>query len=116
MGWGSGELASGKQVGYSVEATCEQKGCKEEIDRGLSYACGDMHGEDEVSCDGYFCGEHLLHCTHFATGDGVNLCAACAELNDKAAAERAVELGMSLDNYWEHVETQAKEAYEDETV
>lgn len=44
--------------GYGVPAFCEQPDCKEEIDRGVSYACG---GEpfSEHGCDRYFCGKHL---------------------------------------------------------
>lgn len=43
--------------GYGVPAYCEQPDCKEEIDRGVSYACG---GEpfSEWGCDRYFCGKH----------------------------------------------------------
>lgn len=43
--------------GYGVPSYCEQPECTEEIDRGMSYACGDepfsMWG-----CDRYFCEKH----------------------------------------------------------
>lgn len=58
MGWGSG-VVQGKEVGYLVEATCEHPDCDKKIDRGLSYACGGFAGEDEHSCAGFFCPEHL---------------------------------------------------------
>lgn len=48
--------------GYGVPAICEYPGCNEEIDRGMSYACG---GEpfSEHGCDRYFCEKHrVLHC------------------------------------------------------
>lgn len=49
--------------GYGVPAICEHPKCKEEIDRGVSYACG---GEpfSEYGCDRYFCGKHLNY-TYF---------------------------------------------------
>ena len=59
MGYGYG-VANGKEVGYSVEATCDHPGCNEKIDRGIAYACGGDHGEDEHSCDGYFCDDHVV--------------------------------------------------------
>ena len=57
MGWAYGVLPGGKEVGYSVSATCEEEGCEAQIDRGLSYACGTMHGNN---CGGYFCPDHLF--------------------------------------------------------
>lgn len=49
--------------GYGVPAICEQPECNEEIDRGVSFACG---GEpfSEHGCDRYFCGKHF-HYTYF---------------------------------------------------
>ena len=59
MGWGNCGLDSqGRAIGYAHSATCDHEGCDKEIDRGLSYACGDMHGETEYGCDKYFCSEH----------------------------------------------------------
>lgn len=47
----------GRWAGYGVPAYCDYPGCKEEIDRGMSYACG---GEpfSEIGCDRYFCSKH----------------------------------------------------------
>ena len=69
---------NGKQidVGYGVPATCERPGCKEEIDRGLAYLCGDQHGGDEYSCGGYFCGQHLYTAP---AGHHGNRCALCRD-------------------------------------
>lgn len=39
--------------GYSVECQCHKRGCKEQIDRGLSYLC--------YNCTQYFCGRHLTY-------------------------------------------------------
>lgn len=59
MGWGNcGTDSEGRPIGYVFPATCDHPGCDEHIHRGLSYACGDMHGEDEVSCERYFCSKH----------------------------------------------------------
>lgn len=50
MGWGNcGRDRRGRPIGYMFPATCDHPDCLEEIDRGLSFACGDMHGEDEYS-------------------------------------------------------------------
>lgn len=53
--------------GYGVPTVCEHPACNEEIDRGVSYACG---GEpfSEHGCDMYFCTEHLDYV--YFKGDG----------------------------------------------
>jgi hypothetical protein len=79
MGWGYG-IVQGKEVGYSVNATCEHEGCNEEIDRGLSYACGGMAGEDEYSCNGFFCEEHLINFVETDSGDSIMVCDNCAKI------------------------------------
>lgn len=61
MGWGDcGTDSKGRPIGYVFPATCDHPGCKEEIHRGLSYACEGMHGQNEGGCEGYFCGKHLF--------------------------------------------------------
>ena len=79
MGWGYGTLSSGKEAGYTVDAVCEHPGCDKSIHRGLAYACGGDHGEDEVSCDGYFCDGHLTGWARqpWGTGRDVRVCAKC---------------------------------------
>ncbi|RLB94386.1 MAG: hypothetical protein DRH26_01320 [Deltaproteobacteria bacterium] len=60
MGWADcGTDSKDRPIGYAFDATCDHKDCSNEIDRGLGYACGGMHGEGTYSCEGYFCGEHL---------------------------------------------------------
>ena len=59
MGWADcGTDTNDRHIGYAFEAICDYEGCNEKIDRGLSYVCGDMHGEDEVSCEKYYCENH----------------------------------------------------------
>lgn len=79
MGWGYGTV-QGKEVGYTVDTTCEHLGCTATINRGLSYACGNDHGEDEVSCAGYFCDNHLSGWARqpWAPWRDVCVCAECA--------------------------------------
>ena len=60
MGWAYGTNAEGREIGYGVEATCDEKGCKAAIDRGLAYVCGGMHDGGEHGCGGYFCEDHLF--------------------------------------------------------
>lgn len=60
MGWANcGTDSQGRPIGYAHEATCDHHGCNENIDRGLSYACGGMHGENGFDCEKYFCYKHL---------------------------------------------------------
>jgi hypothetical protein len=86
MGWANcGEDSNGRPIGYAHEATCDHPGCSTKIDRGLSYACGDMHGENEFDCDGYFCSEHLTTAelpegsVTVSGRDWITVCFACAE-------------------------------------
>lgn len=61
MSWANcGYDSTGRRIGYSVEATCDHPGCNAKIDRGLSYACGGFHGDDNVSCEKYFCSKHMV--------------------------------------------------------
>lgn len=51
-----------KPAGYMVLATCDQRGCDEEINRGLGYLCGSEPGDlwdDGPGCRRYFCEKHL---------------------------------------------------------
>lgn len=73
MGWGFGINHEGREVGYTVEATCDEESCLAKIDRGLAYACGDMHDGGEWGCGKYFCGNHLL------LGGPCQLCPSCFE-------------------------------------
>lgn len=59
MGWSDcGEDVDGRHIGYGHPAFCDEPECQAIIDRGLSYLCGEMHG-DGISCNRYFCGQHL---------------------------------------------------------
>lgn len=84
MGWGNcGEDSKGRSIGYLHEGTCDHPGCKKTIDRGLSYACGGMHGThtihgDDCCCEGYFCGNHLW-IEETLEGDCIAVCASCRE-------------------------------------
>lgn len=60
MGWAYGRNLRGREIGYSVEATCDLHGCNEKIDRGLAYVCGSMHDGGEHGCGRYFCSSHLF--------------------------------------------------------
>lgn len=77
------------EAGYSVEAVCEEDGCKEKIDRGLAYLCGKDPGGDEHGCGGgYFCGQHLY---------GDNQCKNCSEAADKANTWTNPDSGEEFD-------------------
>ncbi|MFD9072091.1 hypothetical protein [Streptomyces lasiicapitis] len=71
------------EAGYAVAATCEEDGCGNRIDRGLSYLCGKMPGGDEHGCGGYYCENHL---------SCANQCKRCSDAADKV-------------NTWVHPET-----------
>lgn len=59
MGWGHGYNEDGREIGYTVEAICDQDSCETKIDRGLSYVCGGMHDGGKHGCGQYFCWNHL---------------------------------------------------------
>ncbi|WZL14771.1 hypothetical protein [Vibrio phage vB_VpaM_XM1] len=79
MGWSNcGTDSKGRPIGYAFSAICDHDECNKEIDRGLSYACGGMHGETEVGCEKYFCSDHKDN----AVDDGdhiVHVCESCAK-------------------------------------
>lgn len=83
MGWSYGINIEGREVGYSVEATCDLDGCEEKIDRGLAYVCGGMHDGDEHGCGRYFCASHML----MGIGIPDQLCEACAEVYEREHPE-----------------------------
>ena len=80
MGWGNcGTDSQGRPIGYSFDGTCDHPGCNREIDRGLAHACGGMHGEQDYSCEGYFCHEHLTM-VETPEGDCISICPECESL------------------------------------
>lgn len=81
MGWGFGVNAEGREVGYSVVASCDLDGCGEQIDRGLYFVCGGMHDGGDHGCGRYFCEKHLVYTGCESVLDhspGAALCDACA--------------------------------------
>lgn len=77
MGWANcGEDSKGRPIGYAHSATCDIDGCEASIDRGLSYACGGMHGEDVYSCEGYACDQHLTT-VETPEGECLSICSSC---------------------------------------
>lgn len=88
MGYGSYKLASGKEAGYYVEATCEHPGCSAKIDRGMSFVCaGEPGDQGGWSCEGYFCNDHLYSVGCLPDSDAiielreyVSTCAQCTSL------------------------------------
>lgn len=78
MGWGDcGDDSKGRPIGYVFPAICDEVGCEKEIHRGLSYACGDMHGETEWGCEKYFCEEHRRNLIQDKDETLVPLCKEC---------------------------------------
>ena len=57
MGYAIYKLNKNRLAGYGVPAICDHPDCNKEIDRGVSYACGEPMSS-EVGCDRYFCSEH----------------------------------------------------------
>lgn len=101
MGWGNcGEDSEGRPIGYVFEATCDHPGCDKQIDRGLSYACGGMHGKYATDgnmevCEKYFCGDHM---TTVAVPNGtgrstaIQVCKGCAHEIEEIKAQAYQEL------------------------
>lgn len=62
MGWSLGFDERWKRdVGYAVPAICDQPGCGEVIDRGLSSVCGSEPFGGEHGCGLFFCAEHIAY-------------------------------------------------------
>lgn len=72
MGYQVYSIGNNRFGGYGVPAICEYPDCNEEIDRGISYACG---GEpfSEYGCDRYFCSKHRDY-HYFNTGFKERIC------------------------------------------
>jgi hypothetical protein len=86
MGWANcGTDRKGRPIGYAHEATCDHPGCAAKIHRGIAYACGDMHGDDTFSCEGYFCDKHRTAIRPAGEDRIIAVCLECA------AAWRAAE-------------------------
>lgn len=90
MGWADcGDDSKGRPIGYAHEATCDHPGCDTKIDRGLAYVCGDMHGEDEYSCEGYFCPQHRNGFIKTDQGRVISVCKSCEQVWREAQPEAA---------------------------
>jgi hypothetical protein len=94
MGWANcGHDSRGRPIGYAHEATCDFPGCRQEIHRGLAYACGGEHGDDEVSCERYFCDEHQQSWVRDGSEMLRRVCAECeaAWRKENPAAAKALD-------------------------
>lgn len=61
MGWSVGfDTNWNRDIGYGVPSVCDQPDCKLEIDRGLSYVCGNEPYGGDKGCGLYFCASHLF--------------------------------------------------------
>lgn len=59
MSWAFG-IENGKEVGYSVDDTCNLKECDKEIDRGIDHRCGGVSNlHDDFGCGNFFCARHV---------------------------------------------------------
>ena len=100
MGWANcGNDSEGRPIGYAHEAICDHPRCNTEIDRGLAYACGGMHGENGFDCAKYFCDEHL----YWVDADNKDilsgrLCASCKKLYENTIAAEQKELIDYIDD------------------
>lgn len=65
MGWSIGYDDNwDRDIGYGVPAICDHPDCDNQIDRGLSYVCGNEPKGGERGCGLYFCGKHLSGAAH----------------------------------------------------
>lgn len=82
MGWSIGfDSTWNRDIGYGVPATCDHPGCGEQIDRGLSYVCGEEPYGGERGCGLFFCDKHLLWSERLP-----RLCARCKDRRKPFAA------------------------------
>jgi hypothetical protein len=88
MGWGNcGHDKDGRPIGYLFKAKCDEPGCNEDIDRGLSFVCGGMHGGDTYGCGKYFCYTHLHFWSIKGCDEIVSLCSECLKINTEIYGE-----------------------------
>ena len=77
MGWSIGfDTNWNRDIGYGVPAICDSPKCSEEIDRGLSYVCGQEPFGGEKGCGLYFCSKHLYF-HEFRDGEVTSVCKRC---------------------------------------
>jgi len=83
MGWADcGDDSLGRPIGYAFQGLCDHPGCGVLLERSLSYICGrDMHGDDEFSCERYFCEKHVQYAK--IMGHDVWICAECWKIHEK---------------------------------
>lgn len=100
MGWGNCGLDSqGRPIGYAHADVCDHPDCKEKIHRGLSFACGDMHGKSDVSCEKYFCSTHKGNYV-WHDGEYKHVCDSCTnELIDSGHWMESDEDGAIVEAY-----------------
>lgn len=90
MGWSDcGTDDQGRPIGYAFEAECDHPECDAEIDRGLAYCCGGMHGNEPMynadgefinACGRYFCEKHRTWVTAYDSSGKLTafeVCEAC---------------------------------------
>lgn len=86
MGWGYGVVKTDRfgerEVGYTVEAPCDEPECMAQIDRGLDYRCGGQGLSESYGCGGFFCHEHL-----YATARRPQRCAQCCRYSCRQVVE-----------------------------
>jgi hypothetical protein len=60
VSWAAG-IDGGRLVGYGIPATCDRRGCKAVIDRGLGWRCGETRNLTETGygCGRFYCEDHL---------------------------------------------------------
>ena len=88
MGWSyCGKDREGRDIGYGIEALCDYRNCLTEIDRGLAFVCGSMHGGDGIGCGKYFCYDHLTFITSNLEQRTVQVCEECADICEKELPE-----------------------------
>ena len=74
MSWAIG-YENGRDIGYGVPAVCDKPGCNAQIDRGISYCCGDY--ATDYGCGLYFCTAHLAHRIPRGSDMVVQICPRC---------------------------------------
>ncbi len=86
MGWAYGIHKSDRfgerEIGYGVEAECDEPGCTTMIDRGLAYRCGGQDMSNPYGCGDFYCSDHL-----FVTERRPERCRRCCRYSKRKVAE-----------------------------
>lgn len=89
MSWARGDDKHGRDVGYAIDAKCDEPGCEEKINRGLSFVCGGEPNGGAFACGYHFCEKHRHYVDVIDSSEStgyrsISVCAKCKKELEEA--------------------------------